>query len=169
MKQIIVNMRFVADGMLGKLTRWLRLAGQNVVYTSEFPKNIENEDEFLINKAKEDYRTLLTRDLELHRQAIGRGVESIYLESDDIVNQLIEVSNHCEEKIKIDLTNSRCPICNGELEEVGKEEVSERVPENLLERHERFWVCVDCAKIYWPGTHWENIAKIAERYEEGLG
>ncbi|KXB03772.1 hypothetical protein AKJ47_01715, partial [candidate division MSBL1 archaeon SCGC-AAA261G05] len=61
------------------------------------------------------------------------------------------------------------PVCNGELNQVGKEEVSGRVPENLLEEHEDFWICMDCGKIYWPGTHWETIAKIAEEYEEKLG
>lgn len=166
---MIVNMRFVVDGMLGKLARWLRLAGQDVIYANDFSSNTKSQDEALIQHAEEDYRILLTRDLELHRQAISRGLKSIYLESDDIVDQLVEVSNHCEEDVRIDLTDSRCPICNGELNQVEKKEVSGRVPENLLEKHEDFWICTDCGKVYWPGTHWGNIAKIAEEYDEKLG
>ncbi|KXB04765.1 hypothetical protein AKJ35_00355 [candidate division MSBL1 archaeon SCGC-AAA833F18] len=162
-------MKFIVDSMLGKLARWLRLAGQDVIYANDFPPTAESQDESLLLRAKEDYRILLTRDLELHRQAISRRLKSIYLEDDDVVNQLVEVSNHCEEDVRIDLTDSRCPVCNGELNQVGKEEVSGRVPENLLEEHEDFWICMDCGKIYWPGTHWETIAKIAEEYEEKLG
>lgn len=162
-------MRFIADSMLGKLARWLRLAGQDVIYADDFPLTGSNQDEALIKRGREDYRILLTRDLALHRRAISRGVKSIYLENDDVVSQLVEVSSHCNETVRIDLTNSRCPVCNGKLKQVEKKQVSGRIPEKLLNKHDEFWVCVDCEKIYWPGTHWENIARIAKRYEERLG
>ena len=38
--------KFIADGMLGKLTRWLRILGQDVEYTGAI------DDKELVQKAK---------------------------------------------------------------------------------------------------------------------
>lgn len=54
-------LKFIADGMLGKLTRWLRMLGQDVEYSNNM------EDSQLLTIAKEDDRTLLTRDFELYQ------------------------------------------------------------------------------------------------------
>lgn len=52
-------MKFLADGMLGKLTRWLRMLGQDVRYSVQF------DDSELLVLAKKEERVLLTKDLEL--------------------------------------------------------------------------------------------------------
>lgn len=159
------SMKFVADGMLGKLTRWLRMAGQNVVYLGDLEVSAEEEDEALIRQAEKGSRTLLTRDLELHRKAIRHGIESIYVEKGDVPKQLAEISKRTDEPIHIDLRNSRCPACNGEINSVGKIAVEDRVPKTVLVEQEEFWECKECNKIYWAGSHWENIAETSKRYE----
>ncbi|KXB03563.1 hypothetical protein AKJ45_01220 [candidate division MSBL1 archaeon SCGC-AAA261F19] len=158
-------MKFVVDGMLGKLTRWLRLAGQNVVYLGDLEVSTETEDKALIRLAEKEDRILLTRDLELHRKAIRCRIKSIYVENEDIAKQLAEISKQIDETIHIDLWNSRCPLCNGRLDSVGKLAVKNEVPQKTFKKHERFWKCTKCNKIYWAGSHWENIAKTSERYE----
>ena len=55
-------MLFVADAMLGKLTRWLRLVGLRVVYA---PDAGAIEDDDVIKLAAKNNAILLTRDEEL--------------------------------------------------------------------------------------------------------
>ena len=70
-------MKFVADGMLGKLARWLRMMGHDVIYSVEF------NDSELLELAKKEERVLLTRDLELYKRAIGKGIDAYYVEGED--------------------------------------------------------------------------------------
>jgi uncharacterized protein with PIN domain len=58
--------KFLADGMLGKLARWLRILGHDVIYLVEF------EDSELLKLAKKEESVLLTKDLELYKRTIGK-------------------------------------------------------------------------------------------------
>ena len=69
-----ITLRFVADSMLGKLARWLRMLGQDVMYSTEL------NDSALIEVAKKENRVLLTKDLELYKRAIARGLDAFYVE-----------------------------------------------------------------------------------------
>lgn len=163
-------MKFIADGMLGKLVRWLRLFGQDATYIGDFSVAPEDEDEVLLDRAKKESRVLITRDVDLHRRALRKNVKSILIEeTQDVAKQLSKVSKSIGKPIKKDIGNSRCPVCNGELEVVEKPSISGDVPDPVFEENEKFWKCVDCGKIYWAGGHWENMAKTIERYEELKG
>lgn len=159
-------MEFITDGMLGKLTRWLRLAGQNVICVNDYDLQPEEEDEFLLDRAEKDSRILITRDKELHRRAFKRNLESILLEEEEIPKQMFEVSKSLGKEIEIELDFSRCPVCNGEIEPVDKEEVEEDVPGPVLEENQRFWKCESCGKVYWPGSHWEKIEETAKKFQK---
>jgi len=161
-------MKFIADGMLGKLTRWLRLAGQNVIYIGDLQVPAEEQDDILIEHAKNERRRLLTCDIELHRRAKKNGVKSVFIRGDDVAMQLVQLSRQCGQAIRIDLRNSRCPICNGELELTSKSDVKREVPPAVLKTHKEFWRCKSCGKTYWQGTHWKTIIEMAERYERML-
>ena len=66
-------MKFIADGMLGKLTRWLRMLGLDIEYASSMA------DEALIQKTKGTNRVLLTRDLQLFQRVIGKGGDQVLI------------------------------------------------------------------------------------------
>lgn len=51
--------RLLADGMLGKLAKWLRLLGYDTAYENDAP------DHELARRARAEGRILLTRDREL--------------------------------------------------------------------------------------------------------
>ena len=63
-------MRFVVDGMLGSLARWLRMLGHDVDYDAE------RNDDALLKIATGEDRILLTRDEQLYGRARSRTVSS---------------------------------------------------------------------------------------------
>ncbi len=79
-------MKFLADAMLGKLTRWLRMLGQDVVYSAEF------DDSELLALAKKEERILLTKDFELYKRAVSRGLDTYYVEGKTESEMLAEVA-----------------------------------------------------------------------------
>jgi uncharacterized protein with PIN domain len=157
-------MKFIADGMLGKLARWLRLAGHDVIYIGDLKVPAGEQDDALLSLSRREDRVLLTCDIELHRRARRAGVKSAFIQGSDLVDQLVQVSRRSGSKIQIRPENSRCPMCNGVLEGASKEEVEGKVPANVLECQTEFWRCSSCGKIYWQGTHWKTIVEMAERY-----
>jgi uncharacterized protein with PIN domain len=157
-------MKFIADGMLGKLARWLRLAGHDVIYIGDLKVPAGEQDDVLLSLSSREDRVLLTCDIELHRRARRAGVKSAFVQGSNLVDQLVQVSRRSGSKIQIRPENSRCSMCNGMLKEVDKEEVEGKVPGNVLESQSEFWMCSSCGKIYWQGSHWKTIVEMAERY-----
>lgn len=78
-------MKFVADEMLGRSSRWLRMLGQDVKY-------FKASDNDLLEVSKNENRILLTRDLELFRRAKGRGLKTFFVEGEDEAERLANVS-----------------------------------------------------------------------------
>jgi uncharacterized protein with PIN domain len=157
-------MKFVADGMLGKLVRWLRLTGHDVIYIKELGVGVEKEDAALVEKAKLEERILLTSDVELNKRARMADAKSFLVSGNDVVAQLVEISKLAGQKVEIDLEKSRCPICNGPLRTAEPQEVEGSVPAAVAKSHDQFWVCTSCGKAYWRGGHWKNIMALASRY-----
>jgi len=144
-------MRFVADGMLGKLTRWLRMLGHDVQYFNLL------DDEELIKVAKSEQAILLTNDLRLYQKAAAEGVKAHLVEGKTEYERLAELARRYEFKLEIDISVSRCPRCNSGIKPVQKEEVIERIPESTSRFYHEFWQCQNCGKIYWQGSHWKRI------------
>ena len=144
-------LKFVADGMLGKLARWLRMLGHNVKYSSSL------SDDKLLKIAKNEYRVLLTRDLELYQQAVARGVKAVYVEGEDEAEKLAKLAKRFGFRLEIDFKSSRCPKCNARIKPVEKEAVRGKVPESTYKYYDEFWECQKCGQIYWQGAHWKRI------------
>ncbi len=147
------KLMFLADGMLGKLTRWLRMLGQDVEYTSSMA------DKALIQKAKKTNRILLTRDLQLFQRAIARGAEAFLIESTNEAENLASLAKRFKFKLEIDLKTSRCPKCNTQIRYARKDSVINRIPETTSTYYDEFWECPNCKQIYWQGAHWTRIEK----------
>jgi hypothetical protein len=157
-------MKFIADGMLGKLARWLRLAGHDVIYIGDLRVPAKEQDDILLSHARKGKRVLLTCDIGLHKRARRAGVRSAFIQSNDVVEQLVEVSRRSGRKVRIQPEDSRCPMCNGLLEAASKLEVKGKIPKTVLAAQQEFWRCRNCGKIYWKGSHWRTILEMAERY-----
>lgn len=151
-------MKFIADSMLGRLARWLRLLGYDTIY---FPKI---EDRFLLKIAREDERIILTRDTRLVKI---RGLKRfLLLEENDPFKQLkkvittLQLSPYNEpdglEGVPLLV---RCPLCNTPVEVVSKEQAKEHVPEYVYHTAGGFKYCPKCNKFYWRGTHPERAQR----------
>jgi uncharacterized protein with PIN domain len=146
--------RFVADGHLGKLARFLRLLGIDVAYDRAA------DDQALIEIAVGEERALLTRDRRLLMHSIVR--TGYYPRSQIPEEQAVEVVRRFE-LLDAFVPYSRCLRCNRVLESVRKDEViSHLEPLTRIYYHE-FRRCAGCGKIYWAGSHFAKLqARIAK-------
>ncbi len=144
-------MKFVADGMLGKLTRWLRMLGYDVIYFNQ------SEDSELIAMAKKENRILLTRDLELYKRASANGVNTLYVEGTTEAEKLSVLAKHLAFSLTINLKHSRCPKCNAKIRLTSKEKLAGKVDKNTFIHYKEFWECSRCGNVYWQGSHWKGI------------
>ncbi len=143
-----VKMRFIADAMLGRLARWLRILGFDVLYYPDI------EDRQVIRTAREQERIILTRDGDLLKNK-GAG-SAILIRSDRTREQLRELGNrlHFDEAEPL----GRCAVCNGVLSGVrDKGEVREAVPDFIYHNFNQFLRCGGCGKVYWRGSHQEKF------------
>ncbi len=145
------HVKFIADGMLGKLTRWLRMLGQDVLYSNQF------EDAELVVMAKKKHRVLLTRDMELHHRAMTKGVDAFYVEGQTEATKLAELANRFDISLTINLKRSRCSRCNTRIQPTPKEKIADKVEKNTFNHYDEFWKCPNCGQIYWQGAHWGGI------------
>lgn len=155
-------MKFVADGMLGRLTRWLRLLGYDTEYLNVM------EDKQLLAIAKDEKRILLTHDLQLYKQATAKGSDAFYVEGQTQAEKLACIAKRYSLKLSVDMTKSRCPKCNAQVKHVTKRDVDGRVEKNTYARYEDFWICPKCRQVYWQGAHWAKIRTMLEKAAEIL-
>lgn len=135
--------RFVADEMLGKLARELRALGYDTVYL----KHVHDDE--VLEVALAEGRVLLTRDQELAERAGDRGVLVRSREPAEQFDQLL-ADRDLEPDARAFL--SRCLECNTVLVEDPEDtEVPDGVEGQVT------WRCPGCDRIYWWGTHAEDM------------
>jgi uncharacterized protein with PIN domain len=136
-------MKFIADVMLGRLAKRMRLLGYDVFYDSSL------NDNGVIRQALEQQRVILTRDRGLANRPSAKN--HLFIRSDGVDNQLREVIQHFSLSPAGAL--SRCSVCNNVLEEMARNGARDRVPEYVYRHSESFLQCTKCGRIYWRGTH----------------
>jgi len=149
----VKKLKFIADSMLGKTTRWLRMMGYDV----EYHNNLDDDD--LISISVREDRILLTRDIALYRRALSRGASAFYVKGQNEVEKLAEIGEHFNLDLTINVENSRCPKCNSRIFPISKSKVRCRVPPATLRVYNEFWECPSCGQIYWQGSHWKRITR----------
>jgi len=155
--------RFVADAMLKKLARWLRIFGAE----TDFLDRPDND--ILAFLKKHPSRILLTQDVQLHERAGLRRLRSFLVPRDTTTEeQVAAVLRHFQLSLDDFPARTICPSCNGRLAVVGKKEAEGKVLPEVLARHEQFWLCEKCGKAYWEGTHWKRISEAAEKISRML-
>ena len=136
-------MKFLCDGMLGTLCKYLRICGQDAAYSNEGLK-------ILVRAMAED-RVILTRNTRLKNKL---GV--FFLISENPLEQIQAVRGKYKLKGRIKFL-TRCLVCNEPLSPVAKDAVRERIPYYTYKKFDAFSECPKCRKIYWRGSHYENM------------
>jgi uncharacterized protein with PIN domain/sulfur carrier protein ThiS len=136
--------RFFADEHLARLARYLRLAGFDTLLAQGLA------DEELVARAEAQQRIVLTRDRGL--LARHRPSRALYVVGGRPHDQLAQViaSLQLEHAAR---PFTRCMVCNGVLEDVGRGAIAHRVPASVARDHDTFLACSGCDRVYWPGSH----------------
>ncbi|NYZ75321.1 Mut7-C RNAse domain-containing protein [Candidatus Micrarchaeota archaeon] len=150
-------MRFLADAMLHRLCKWLRLLGYSCEYASP-----EKKDDEIIRWASREKLALLTRDEEMAQKARDY-CKTLLLHSNDFQEQAKEVFRAMRLKPRKTPSRTTCPECNSPLSKVTKAEVKGRVWPYVFKHRRDFWECRGCGRIYWKGSHWTGIKKTLGR------
>lgn len=149
------SLRLLADCMLGRLTKWLRLLGYDTAYDNDAT------DHELARRARAEGRVLLTRDREL---AARRGLETVLIRSQNLEEQVGQVREALGPPPDAPL--SRCSVCNGRLKDASPDDVVDRVPPYVLETHSDFRRCASCGRVYWPGSHVKGMVEELEPFDK---
>jgi uncharacterized protein len=141
------EIKFAADRMLGRLVKWLRVIGEDVIYGPHLTGY------GLIRAARTEGRLILTRDRRLKQK---QPPPFIFIESDHYREQLRQVIQECGLKPGDGLF-TRCVACNTVLQPRAKETVEKIVPPYVFSTQEKFSWCPACQRVYWPATHLEKM------------
>jgi uncharacterized protein with PIN domain len=152
------EIRFVLDGHLGRLARYLRMLGFDARWSNDA------RDEEIARVAAAEQRIVLTRDSGLlKRRIVTHGYR---VRETEPRRQLGEVVD------RLDLLRSivpfrRCLCCNALLESVGKEDVEDALPPRVREGHDTFRRCPGCGRVYWAGSHLRRMERLVGDLEAG--
>jgi uncharacterized protein with PIN domain len=142
--------KFIIDVNLGKLARYLRMLGFDTLYDQTY------SDQEIIRLSAQEKRIILTRDKNLLKhKTVTHG---FWIRATNRLEQLQEIVN------RIDLISqfspfTRCMDCNGSLNSVDKKRIVKSIPPKTSKYYSEFYQCRNCQKIYWPGTHYQDMLK----------
>jgi uncharacterized protein with PIN domain len=144
-------MKFIVDRMLGKLAKQLRMLGYDTLY-------YRGGDVYpLIRLGRQEGRVILTRNTKL----IPRRPEDVILRitENEPLLQLKELIQKGNIEMDEGKAFSRCLLCNALLDPISRKEVEGKVPEFIFHQQKDFFRCPQCRRIYWPGSHQENMRR----------
>jgi uncharacterized protein with PIN domain len=146
-------MKFIADVMLGRLAKRLRLLGVDVLYDRTL------SDNEIIRLSHEQDRVILTRDNGLRNRPLAEN--HLFIESDLVKEQVVQVLLIVPLETLLSPL-SRCSGCNDRLDQITREDARDLVPQFVFDTMAVFQRCPRCKRIYWRGTHVKRM-EIPER------
>ncbi|MDO8636224.1 MAG: Mut7-C RNAse domain-containing protein [Dehalococcoidia bacterium] len=159
-----MEVTFLVDVNAVKLARWLRLLGYDAKVVSGA------DDNRLIALALKEGRVLLTRDTQIMlRRIVTIGklkallvqVDYPKLQLNQVVTAMGLSFNHGP--------FTRCLECNQPLVILSKEDAQGLVPPYVFTTQTEFKQCSACKRIYWRGTHWQNMNREIEQLKAETG
>lgn len=136
-------MKFIADVMLGRLAKRMRLLGFDVLYDRTI------SDNEIIRLSLEQDRVILTRDTGLAERPLASN--RLFIKNDNVREQLMQVLASLP-RSPFSVPFTRCSQCNQILVLITKQDVKDLVPRYVYENNDEFLQCPKCERIYWKGT-----------------
>jgi uncharacterized protein len=153
--------RFLLDRNLVKLAKWLRILGYDASVGNE------KTDMQFMRRAEKEKRIAL-----VHKKRLiePRHIAPVFVvEVDCLPDQLAQILFQLGIQPDPSKWMTRCLLCNVLLIPVAKEDVREAVPDYVQEKYDDFRRCPSCGRIYWPGTHVNNIQKALTLFHSRAG
>jgi uncharacterized protein with PIN domain len=140
--------KFVADVHLGRLTKYLRMMGLDVLYKNNF------SDNEIVQLSLKERRAILTRDRGiLKRNEVTHGY---WIRSTKVEEQVKEVIKRFDLQKEIK-EFSRCIECNDLLKLIKKELIINQLPRKVAQSQNEFYQCPSCKRNFWKGTHYQKM------------
>ncbi|MEW6686348.1 MAG: Mut7-C RNAse domain-containing protein [Candidatus Edwardsbacteria bacterium] len=143
-------MKFLVDSPLGKLAKFLRACGFDTEYFGGMSAFA------LVKRAQQEKRTVITTNPKLSENP---PIKVVMVKEGKPKSQLQTVIEALNINLATENFFSRCLLCNTEVEKIDGEKAKDLVPLKVFETFSEFWHCPKCDKIYWHGSHWENMKK----------
>ncbi len=140
------EIKFLADFMLGRLAKSLRMLGYDAKYLSS------SERRSITTVSLKERRVVLSRHTKLSPRKCWK---LVFIKSDDPASQLRQVFRECNLRADKSRFFSRCTLCNDALIPVKKSEIEKKVPGYVWRNCDEFSLCRSCGHIYWKGTHYD--------------
>lgn len=143
--------------MLGSVARKLRIFGFDTVYM------VHAGDDEVLKRGIEQGRIIVTADKELYRRIVKEGARGVLVEGASDLDDMAHIFAKLGLRVDASAIGSRCTACNGTLEGKTRPQVEGIVPSSVLERHDEFYQCLSCSKVYWDGGHMGRMRAFAEK------
>ncbi len=157
--------KFLADGMLGKIAKKLRIFGFDTEYLAN------TDDNTIIKMCHDKRRTILTKDRQLYARSLKLNIPCILITLENELESLITIMKEYHVNYIFPVTNkfTRCTLCNGTLDTVLESLLMlNDVPKKVLDSTDVFYKCSNCQKIYWNGTHIKEINHLIDEINKEI-
>ncbi len=153
-KKPLRRTRFIADFNLGNIVRYMRVLGFDIYSDSSLTR-----DKIIELSKKENRIILTTSRTPLKFKDISHG---IFLRPGSVEEQIRYVMDYLDIKDKVK-PFSRCLRCNEKLTSIPIEGISDRIPPGTKSFCNEYTYCETCDKIFWRGSHVDEMQKVVER------
>ncbi|RLC24589.1 MAG: hypothetical protein DRH56_06470, partial [Deltaproteobacteria bacterium] len=143
------KVKFLADAMVGRLARWLRVLGYDTYYRSSYPGN-------MLDRLMREDRYLLSRK----RETVERYGAASLVHGNRVGEQITRLRRELPLTPDPGAWFTRCLVCNNLLRTAGADAAHENVPDYVFHVYPAaIRYCPSCGRYYWQGSHRERMIR----------